>query len=250
MSVSKDPVRGTYYVQCWYKDWTGRRCKKSKRGFKTKKAATAWEVDFLRQMEGTPDMTLNAFYDLYCKDMDKKLRNTTKFNKANMIESKILPYLGEKKLAEIAPLDIPSWQNAIQDERTSNAASTTATRICAASTTSSTPSPTTPSVTTTWRRTPSTRWTRWAARRPARCSSGPRRSTFASPTHLRQAACLLCVRSSLLDGHTMRRAHGAHALGLPVGNVRASHKQVLPAAARRGCGHEAEDAFTTFATAT
>ena len=100
MSVSKDPVRGTYYVQCWYKDWTGKRCKKTKRGFKTKKAANAWEVDFLRQMEGTPDMTLNAFYGLYCKDMDKKLRNTTKLNKANMIESKILPYLGEKKLAE------------------------------------------------------------------------------------------------------------------------------------------------------
>lgn len=120
MSVSKDAVRGTYYVQCWYKDWTGKRCKKTKRGFKTKKAANAWEVDFLRQMEGTPDMTLNAFYALYCKDMDKKLRNTTKLNKANMIESKILPYLGEKKLAEITPLDILSWQNAIQDERTSN----------------------------------------------------------------------------------------------------------------------------------
>ena len=48
MSVSKDPQRGTYYVQCWYKDWTGKRCKKTKRGFKTKKAATSWEVDFLR----------------------------------------------------------------------------------------------------------------------------------------------------------------------------------------------------------
>lgn len=120
MSVSKDPVRGAYYVQCWYKDWTGKRCKKTKRGFKTKKAANAWEVDLLRQMEGTPDMILNAFYDLYCKDMDKKLRNTAKLNKANMIESKILPYLGEKKLAEITPLDILSWQNAIQDERTSN----------------------------------------------------------------------------------------------------------------------------------
>ena len=71
MSVSKDPARGTYYVQCWYRDWTGKRCKKTKRGFKTKKAASAWEVDFLRQMEGTPDMTLNAFYDLYCKGMDK-----------------------------------------------------------------------------------------------------------------------------------------------------------------------------------
>lgn len=42
MSVSKGPVRGTYYVQCWYK------------------------------VEGTPDMTLNAFYDLYCRDMEKK----------------------------------------------------------------------------------------------------------------------------------------------------------------------------------
>lgn len=120
MSVSKDPQRGTYYVQCWYKDWTGKRCKKTKRGFKTKKAATAWEVDFLRQMEGTPDMTLSAFYELYCRDMEKKLRNTTKVNKANMIETKILPYLGEKKLAEITPLDILNWQNAIQDERTSN----------------------------------------------------------------------------------------------------------------------------------
>lgn len=120
MFVSKDPQRGTYYVQCWYKDWTGKRCKKTKRGFKTKKAATAWEVDFLRQMEGTPDMTFSAFYELYCRDMEKKLRNTTKVNKANMIETKILPYLGEKKLAEITPLDILNWQNAIQDERTSN----------------------------------------------------------------------------------------------------------------------------------
>lgn len=120
MSVSKDPVRGAYYVQCCYKDWTRKRCKKTKRGFKTKKVANAWEVEFLRQTKGTPDMTLNAFYDLYCKDMDKKLRNTTKLNKTNMIESKILPYLGEKKLVEIRPLDILSWQNAIQDERTSN----------------------------------------------------------------------------------------------------------------------------------
>lgn len=153
MSVSKDPVRGTYYVQCWYKDWTGKRCKKTKRGFKTKKAANAWEVDFLRQMEGTPDMTLNAFYDLYCKDMDKKLRNTTKLNKANMIESKILPYLGEKKLAEITPLDILSWQNAIQASAPPTAF-TTATRICAASATSSPPCSTMPCATTTCHPTP------------------------------------------------------------------------------------------------
>ena len=96
MSVSKDTERGTYYVQCWYRDWTGQRKKKTKRGFKTKKAAAAWEVDFLRQMEGTPDMTLNAFYELYQRDLEKKLRITTQRNKQQIIETKILPYLGEK----------------------------------------------------------------------------------------------------------------------------------------------------------
>lgn len=52
MSVSKGPVRGTYYVQRWYKDWTGKRCKKTKRGFKTKKPANdgRW-TSFARRRE-------------------------------------------------------------------------------------------------------------------------------------------------------------------------------------------------------
>lgn len=120
MSISKDHERGTYYVQCYYRDWTGERKKKTKRGFKTKKAAAAWEVDFLRQMEGTPDMTLNAFYELYKKDIAKKVRITTQRGKQQLIETKILPYLGEKRLTDITPLDILSWQNAIQSGTTSN----------------------------------------------------------------------------------------------------------------------------------
>lgn len=39
MSVSRDPERGTFYVQCRYKDWTGEPKKKTKRGFKTEKEA-------------------------------------------------------------------------------------------------------------------------------------------------------------------------------------------------------------------
>lgn len=63
MSISKNSERGTHYVQCWHKGWTGgRKKKKTKRGFKTKKATMAWEVDFFRQMEGMPDMILNTFY--------------------------------------------------------------------------------------------------------------------------------------------------------------------------------------------
>lgn len=82
--------------------------------------AAAWEVDFLRQMEGAPDMTLASFYELYCNDKDNRIRNTTKANKSHMIETKMLPYLGDKKLSEIIPLDILNWQNEIQSLRTSN----------------------------------------------------------------------------------------------------------------------------------
>lgn len=81
MLISKDHERGIYYVQCYYRDWTGERKKKTKRGFKTKKAAMAWEVDFLRQRGGTPDMTLNAFYELYKRDIAKKVRITTQRGK-------------------------------------------------------------------------------------------------------------------------------------------------------------------------
>ena len=41
MSISKDHERGIYYAQCYYRDWTGECKKKTKRGFKTKKAAMA-----------------------------------------------------------------------------------------------------------------------------------------------------------------------------------------------------------------
>lgn len=52
MSVSKDKARGTYYVQCRYRDWQGKQCKKTKRGFASERAARRWEHDFLLRIEG------------------------------------------------------------------------------------------------------------------------------------------------------------------------------------------------------
>ena len=46
MPVYKDKQRGTYYVSCYSKIT---HKKKTKRGFKTKKAAVAWENDFRYQ---------------------------------------------------------------------------------------------------------------------------------------------------------------------------------------------------------
>ncbi|MDD3240024.1 MAG: Arm DNA-binding domain-containing protein, partial [Lachnospira sp.] len=37
MAVYKDKKRGTWYASVMYKDWTGKQCRKLKRGFATKK---------------------------------------------------------------------------------------------------------------------------------------------------------------------------------------------------------------------
>lgn len=120
MSVSKDPERGTFYVQCRYKDWTGESKKKTKRGFKTEKEARKWEFEFLKRMEGAPTMLFSEFYEVYAEDTKMRLRQTTRETKANMIESKILPFLGHKRLNEITALDILNWENELMAMRTSN----------------------------------------------------------------------------------------------------------------------------------
>lgn len=40
MAAYKDEQRGTWYVSFHYYDWTGKNCRKVKRGFKTKREAT------------------------------------------------------------------------------------------------------------------------------------------------------------------------------------------------------------------
>lgn len=44
----------------------------------------------------------------------------TRETKANTIESKILPFLGNKRLNEITALDILNWENVLMAMRTSN----------------------------------------------------------------------------------------------------------------------------------
>lgn len=44
MAAYKDEKRGTWYVSFHYYDWTGKNCRKVKRGFKTKREAIEWEL--------------------------------------------------------------------------------------------------------------------------------------------------------------------------------------------------------------
>lgn len=111
MAVFKDETRNTYYVKTYYIDYTGEKKQKKKRGFKLKKDAVNWEREFLLQMQGEPDMTLNSLAELYLKDIKTRLKEITYDGHKHLLENRILPYLGNKPINLITPADIRNWQN-------------------------------------------------------------------------------------------------------------------------------------------
>lgn len=113
MMVTKNEERGYWEVFFYYKDFTGKRKQKHKRGFKTKKEATEWANRFINQQANNLDMTFQAFWELYRDDMAQRLRENTMRSKGYISELKILPYFGKKKIADISAADIRQWQNTL-----------------------------------------------------------------------------------------------------------------------------------------
>ncbi len=111
MPIYKDEKKGTWYVMVRYTDWQGARKQKCKRGFSTKREAQNWERQFSMQSSGNTDMTFEAFLELYENDMRQRLKESTWDTKKNIIETKILPYFGNKRMNEITTKDIIAWQN-------------------------------------------------------------------------------------------------------------------------------------------
>lgn len=78
MPVYKDTERGSWYCQFYYEDWTGKRKKKYKRGFRTKKEAQDFESEFKRVASADMDMSVASFVDIYFKDKEVQLRNVNR----------------------------------------------------------------------------------------------------------------------------------------------------------------------------
>lgn len=116
MTVTKNEERGYWEVFFYYKDYTGKRKQKHKRGFKTKREAVAWAEQFIVQQSHNLDMTFQSFWELYHDDMAQRLRENTVRTKDYIVELKILPYFGQKKIAEITAADIRRWQNSIMKQ--------------------------------------------------------------------------------------------------------------------------------------
>lgn len=102
MGAYKDK-NGTWYAQFRFTNWKGEADRKTKRGFATKKEALEWEREFLTQSAGNLEMTFEAFYELYKKNLQDRLKKNTWKMKTSVIESKILPY-DHDRLEEILEL--------------------------------------------------------------------------------------------------------------------------------------------------
>ena len=111
MSVYRDEVRGTWYVQASYHDSHGARHRTTKRGFATKREAQAWERDFVALHEGSLTMTLASFWEVYERDRRPRVRESTWATKEHIVRDKILPFFGETPVCEITANDVIAWQN-------------------------------------------------------------------------------------------------------------------------------------------
>ena len=111
MKAEKDKKTGKWLIQYRYTDWQGKRRKSTKRGFATKREAEEWLRNFLITQKADFDMKFEDFWKMYYADMETRLREHTMRTKKYIVELKILPYFGNKRVNDITATDIRQWQN-------------------------------------------------------------------------------------------------------------------------------------------
>jgi integrase len=104
------------YTQWYCKDCFGNNKKYHKRNFKTKREAVKYVENHIMQQSNNLNMDFNTFWEIYKEDMGHRLRENTMRNKAYIVELKLLPYFGKKKMSDITASDIRRWQNTLMKE--------------------------------------------------------------------------------------------------------------------------------------
>ena len=111
MSAYKDESKNTWFVKFSYKDLTGKTRNTTKRGFATKREALEYENEFKLKHSGSIDIGFEVFVQLYRENTYPRIRVSTQYKKDKIIDSLILPFFKNFKLADIQTRDIIHWQN-------------------------------------------------------------------------------------------------------------------------------------------
>ena len=120
MAVIKNNKTGMWEMRTYYKDLTGARKQKTKRGFAKKSEALEWERNFKLKENQSISMSFQSFVDIYLTDLEPRIKCNAFLTKKHIIETKILPYFGKRKLDDIRTSDVIQWQNEIMKLKKDN----------------------------------------------------------------------------------------------------------------------------------
>lgn len=110
MPVFKDEERGTYYVKCYYTDYTGSKKQKKKRGFKLQREAKEWEARFLSAYKFDNKTTFGMVWEQYSEEMCPRQRITTQRGYESAANH-VLPMFRDIPIGSIKERQIILWQN-------------------------------------------------------------------------------------------------------------------------------------------
>ena len=111
MPAYYDEKTKTWYCKFYYKNYTGARKQKLKRGFKLQREALQWEREFLLNMASSPDMTFKTLRISYIDFVRPRLKASSMHQKEYIIDQYIAPCFDRKAVNNITPLDVATWQN-------------------------------------------------------------------------------------------------------------------------------------------
>ena len=111
MPAYYDEKSGSWYCKFYYRNYTGEKKQKLKRGFKRKSDAMQYEREFLLNVTSSPDMTFKTLRTAYMEFTKPRLKESTMHQKQYIIEKYIAPYFDKKAINDITPLDVATWQN-------------------------------------------------------------------------------------------------------------------------------------------
>ena len=105
-----------WFCSFYYQDFSGRRVKKKKQGFSTKREADAWERDFLAKKNGSPSMSLSQLAENFLDDARARLKPTTVQGFKDVLSARILPTFGTLPIDAITPASVRQWENDMLQE--------------------------------------------------------------------------------------------------------------------------------------
>lgn len=113
MAAYKDKERNTWFCKFTYIDRMGNRKQKKKRGFKRKRDALQWEREFLTSSGLECPETFRDLVNYYMDDISVRCRESTIETKKYVIDTKLIPFFGNRKVEEITPAMVRTWQSAM-----------------------------------------------------------------------------------------------------------------------------------------